>query len=78
MDLLEPLVPNSGDYICTMVDYFTRCSEAFSVKMKSAEEVSVCIVTWFYKFVAPMRMLTDQGCEFASDVGFRISHDYRM
>ncbi|KAK6316401.1 hypothetical protein J4Q44_G00139250 [Coregonus suidteri] len=74
MDLVEPLVPNIGDYICIMVDYFTRCSEAFSVKRKSAEEVSGCNVTWFYKSSAPMRILMDQGRKFANDVGAFARH----
>lgn len=46
MDLVEKLTPTEDgyQYICVMVDYFTKWCEAFLLKSKSAEEVTGCIV----------------------------------
>ncbi|KAL2102408.1 hypothetical protein ACEWY4_001576 [Coilia grayii] len=56
------------EYICVLVDYFTKWSEAFPLRGKTAEEVSRCIVNLFYKFGAPMRILTDNGREFVNQI----------
>lgn len=72
MDLVGKLAPTKDgyQYICVMVDYFTKWYEAFPLKSKKAEEVTKCIVQLFYKFGAPRRILTDQGTEFVNKVGF--------
>ncbi len=70
MDLVGKLTPNKNgyQYICVMIDYFTKWCEAFPLKTKSAEEVTGCNVKLFYKFGAPKRLLTDQGTEFVNKV----------
>lgn len=70
MDLVGKLTPTKEgyQYICVMVDYFTKWCEAFPLKTKSAEEVTTCIIKHFYKFGAPKRLLTDQGTEFVNKV----------
>lgn len=41
---------NQGnEYICVLVDYYTKWSEAYAIPNKSAEVVSRCIVNFFYK-----------------------------
>jgi len=71
MDLIGKLTPteNGHQYICVMVDYFTKWSEAYPLKTKKAEEVTGCILDFFYTFGAPQRLLTDQGREFVNKVG---------
>lgn len=69
MDLLKLTVTESGNqYICVMVDYFTKWAEAYPLKRKSAEEVTHCVLDFVYKFGAPQRLLTDQGTEFKNKV----------
>ena len=70
MDLVGKLTVTDGgnQYICVMVDYFTKWAEAFPLKTKTAEEVTNCIIDFFYKFGAPQRLLTDQGSEFCNKV----------
>ncbi|KAL1268443.1 hypothetical protein QQF64_033806 [Cirrhinus molitorella] len=68
MDLIGKLTPTESghQYICVMVDYFTKWPEAYPLKSKRAAEVTECIVDFFYKFGAPKRLLTDQGTEFVN------------
>uniref|UniRef100_A0A3Q3FUA3 Integrase catalytic domain-containing protein n=1 Tax=Labrus bergylta TaxID=56723 RepID=A0A3Q3FUA3_9LABR len=68
MDLVGPLKrSNSGYmYICVMVDYFTKWLEVYPLMSKRAEEVTVCIMDFFYKYGAPKRILTDRGKEFVN------------
>lgn len=70
MDLVGKLTLTGGgnQYICVMVDYFTKWAEAYSLKSKTAVEVTNCILEFFYKFGAPKRLLTDQGKEFCNKV----------
>ena len=72
MDLVGKLTLSNGgnQYICVMVDYFTKWAEAYPLKSKTAEEVTNCILDWFYKFGAPKRLLTDQGSEFRNKVQY--------
>jgi len=61
MDLIKLTVTEGGNqYICAMVDYFTKWAEAYPLKSKSAEEVTSCILDFVYN----QRLLTDQGTEF--------------
>uniref|UniRef100_A0A673L7L2 Gypsy retrotransposon integrase-like protein 1 n=1 Tax=Sinocyclocheilus rhinocerous TaxID=307959 RepID=A0A673L7L2_9TELE len=73
MDLVGKLTPTKDgyQYICVMVDYFTKWCEAFPLKSKRAEEVTECIIKLFYKFGAPKRLLTDQGTEFVNQVSIK-------
>ena len=70
MDLVGKLMQTHGgnQYICVMVDYFTKWAEAYPLKSKTADEVTSCILDFFYKFGAPKRLLTDQGSEFCNKV----------
>ena len=62
------LTGGGNQYICVMVDYFTKWAEAYLLKSKTAVEVTNCILDFFYKFGAPKRLLTDQGKEFCNKV----------
>ncbi|CAI5673972.1 unnamed protein product [Oreochromis niloticus] len=72
MDLVGKLTLTDGgnQYICVMVDYFTKWAEAYPLKNKTANEVTSCILDFFYKFGAPKRLLTDQGSEFCNKVNY--------
>lgn len=72
MDLVGKLNVTDGgnQYICVMVDYFTKWAEAYPLKSKTADEVTNCILDFFYKFGAPKRLLTDQGSEFRNKVNY--------
>ncbi|XP_019210278.1 uncharacterized protein LOC102075523 [Oreochromis niloticus] len=70
MDLIGPLkiTSNNNQYICVLIDYVTKWPQAYPLKSKSAEEVSKCILKFFYQFEAPKRILTDQGKEFVNEI----------
>lgn len=74
MDLVGKLATSSGgyQYICVMVDYFTKWPQAYPLKSKNAVEVTKCILDFFYTFGAPQRLLTDQGSEFCNKVRYNI------
>lgn len=67
MDLVGKLTVTTGvnQDVCVMIDYFTKWTEACSLKSKTAAEVRSCILDFFYKIGAPKRLLTNQGsfCE---------------
>lgn len=70
MDLIGKLstTEDGHQYICVIIDYFTKWPQAYSLKSKSASEVTKCIVKFFHQFEAPKRILTDQGKEFVNAV----------
>ena len=70
MDLVGKLTLTGGgnQYVCVMVDYFTKWTEAYPLKRKTAVEVTNCLFDFFYKFGAPKRLLTEQGKEFCNKV----------
>ncbi len=70
MDLVGKVTrTNKGNvYICVLVDYYTKWTEAYAIPNKSAAVVSRCIINFFYRFGAPKRILTDQGTEFVNQV----------
>ncbi|RXN04057.1 gypsy retrotransposon integrase 1-like protein [Labeo rohita] len=74
MDLIGKLTPTESgyQYICVMVDYFTKWPEAYPLKSKSAADVTECIIDFFYKFGALKRLLTDQGREFVNKVNYSV------
>ncbi|KAI7793751.1 putative gypsy retrotransposon integrase-like protein 1-like [Triplophysa rosa] len=51
-------------FICVMVDYYTRWSEAFALPSKTAANVAGCIMKFFYRFGAPKRIFIGQSQEF--------------
>ncbi|XP_076873239.1 uncharacterized protein LOC143523013 isoform X2 [Brachyhypopomus gauderio] len=70
MDLIGKLVPTKtgNQYICVLIDYLTKWPQAYPLRSKSAEEVTVCIVKFFHLFGAPKRILSDQGREFVNAI----------
>lgn len=55
-------------YICVMVDYYTRWSEAFALPSKTAANVAGCVMKFIYRFGAPKRIFIDRGQEFINKV----------
>lgn len=76
MDLIGPLAETKEGhkYICVLVDYYTKWPQAYTLKSKSASEVTMCILKFVYQFEAPKRILTDQGREFVNAVSNSV-HD---
>ncbi|KAL1247033.1 hypothetical protein QQF64_034468 [Cirrhinus molitorella] len=70
MDLIGKLTKTDDgyQYICVLIDYFTKWPQAYPLKTKSASEVTNCILKFFYQFEAPKRILTDQGKEFVNSI----------
>ncbi|KAL6455441.1 hypothetical protein MHYP_G00361070 [Metynnis hypsauchen] len=70
MDLIGKLTvsSNGNQYICVLIDYFTKWVEAYPLASKSADVVTACIVQIIYRFGAPKRILTDQGREFVNQI----------
>ncbi|KAL2091246.1 hypothetical protein ACEWY4_013509 [Coilia grayii] len=70
MDLVGKLAKTAEghEYICVMTDYFTKWTEAYPLKTKTAAEVTGCIIDFFYRFGAPKRLLTDRGGEFVNQL----------
>ncbi|XP_041843372.1 uncharacterized protein LOC121641350 [Melanotaenia boesemani] len=70
MDLIGKLkkTNHGNQYICVMIDYFTKWPQAYAIKTKCADEVTEQILKFVYQFEAPKRILTDQGREFVNAV----------
>lgn len=70
MDLIGKLTKtkDGNQYLCVMIDYFTKWPQAYPLKTKSATEVTNCILKFVYQFESPKRILTDQGREFVNAV----------
>jgi len=70
MDLVGKLTTtkSGNQYICVMIDYFTKWTEAYPLKSKCAAEVCEYILDFLYRFGAPQRILTDQGKEFVNKI----------
>lgn len=79
MDLIGKLKTTStgNQYICVLIDYLTKWTQAYPLKTKCAEEVTQCILKFFYQFEAPKRILTDQGKEFVNEVSIN-NYLYRI
>ncbi|KAK5890850.1 hypothetical protein CesoFtcFv8_014332 [Champsocephalus esox] len=54
MDLIGKLAitKNGFQYVCVMIDYMTKWAQAYPLRSKSAEEVTGCILQFFYQFKA--------------------------
>ncbi|KAM9812657.1 uncharacterized protein ACBT44_011748 isoform 2-T2 [Syngnathus typhle] len=74
MDLIGKLAQTKDgyQYICVMVDYFTKWPQAYPLRSKSAADVTACILKFVYQFESPKRILTDQGKEFVNAINKRV------
>lgn len=74
MDLIGKLTPTKSghQYICVIIDYFTKWTEAYPLKTKEAAKVTQGIMDFFYRFGAPKRLLTDQGREFVNQLNYNV------
>ncbi|XP_049328588.1 gypsy retrotransposon integrase-like protein 1 [Astyanax mexicanus] len=74
MDLIGKLVKTEQNhqYICVIIDYCTRWTQAYALKSKSAEEVTQSILKFVYQFEVPKRILTDQGREFVNAINSQV------
>ncbi|XP_041823979.1 uncharacterized protein LOC121628739 isoform X2 [Melanotaenia boesemani] len=74
MDLVGKLKTTSDgyQYICVLIDYYTKWPQAYPLKTKSAEEVTKCLLKFVYQFEAPKRVLTDQGKEFVNEINKKV------
>ena len=69
MDLVGPLVPSNGyHHFLTMTDYFTKYVATRLLKTKEASEVAAAIFSIYCQLGAPVRVITDNGTSFTSQV----------
>lgn len=70
MEIIGKVAPTTSgnQYICVLVDYFTKWSEAYPIPAKTDENVMNCILKFYYRFGAPKRILTNLGQEFVNQV----------
>lgn len=70
IDIVGPLPPSKGmTYVITMIDRETRWPEAVPTSSITAEHVaSVVVQNWVARFGAPIRITTDQGRQFESEL----------
>ena len=77
IDLVGPLPLTESarcQYLCVMIDYFSKWPEAIPIKDKSAESVSRAIYnTWYCRHGIPYEIHTDQGPEFTNELLRRLN-----
>lgn len=75
IDLIGPLPPCRGNHYClTIVDRFTRWPEVVPLPDMNAETVAQAFMFgWLSKFGCPLRVTSDRGGQFVSDLFRRLS-----
>jgi hypothetical protein len=70
MDLIGPFHETSSGhkYVLTMTDLFTKWIVAKPIPDKGAAAVAEVVLSTFYLFGPPRRIITDQGREFVNEV----------
>ena len=70
MDIVSPMNESEGYRYClTLIDRFSRCTEAIPLKDQTAEVVSRAFYDhWISRFGAPRILTTDQGTQFESQL----------
>ena len=70
IDIIGPLVlTRAGNrYILTLIDYFTKYTEAIPLPNQEAETVARALEEIFARHGMPAVILTDQGCNFESKI----------
>lgn len=75
LDIVGPLPPSRGKtYVVTLIDRTTRWPEAVPTNDISAETVGdILVKEWISKFGVPVKITTDQGRQFESDLFHKLS-----
>lgn len=75
VDLVGPLRPSGGyQYLCTFKDRASRWMEAVPLNSITAENVAkIFYSTWVARFGTPLRITTDRGPQFRSDLFLELS-----
>lgn len=77
IDLVGPLPlteSTRSQYVCVMIDYFSKWPEAVPIKDKSANSVAKAIYNgWYCRHGIPYEIHTDQGPEFTNELLKRLN-----
>ena len=70
VDLVGPLPESQGHtYLLTMIDRFTRWSEAIPIQNIETQTVARAFIqNWVARFGVPLSMTSDRGAQFTSDL----------
>ena len=65
----HPKSRNVNEFILTVMDFFTKCTEAFQIRDHKAQTVARILLNQvFSRLGMPEELLTDQGPEFKSQL----------